>query len=99
MLKNPEDSKTIMVALTKKIIECHDIFVDTNILFNADKSLVANPEFDTFWQEHSPRLELYLKIPSVVIGELLYQQTSSSLRTLKKANDEIEKLKKITPTK
>lgn len=85
-----------MVVLTKKIIESHDIVLDTNILHCKDKSYVANSDFEEFWQKHSAELDLCLKIPYVVFGELLFQQTTSALKTLTRANDSIDRLSKVT---
>jgi hypothetical protein len=85
-----------MVVLTKKGIEPHDILIDTNILHNKDKAYVVTPEFDQFWEKHSSEFSLSLKIPDVVVGELLFQQTSSALKTLSRANGAIDRLSGLT---
>lgn len=85
-----------MVALTKKGIEPHDILIDTNILHHNDKSHIVNPEFNEFWEKHSNEFRLSLKIPDVVRGELLFQQTTSALKTLKRANESMERLSNFT---
>ena len=74
----------------------HIIIVDSNILWHEDKSLVVSPEFQQFWDDNSQRFPMKLIIPSVVRGELLYQQTTSALKLLNGANKNIEKIGTIT---
>lgn len=88
-----------MVILTKKIIEVHDLVLDTNILHSSDKSLVVNKEFTEFWDKHSSAIEISLKLPYVVFGEIQFQHTTSALKSLKSANDSIKKLSDITTKK
>lgn len=85
-----------MVVLTKKIIELHEIILDTNILHCEDKSYVVNKYFDTFWEKHCLEFNLSLKIPYVVVGELLFQQTTSALKTLSRANESLDRLSGFT---
>lgn len=84
-----------MVVLTKKIIDAHDLVIDTNILHTRDKKDVVNPEFESFWENHHSDLELNLKIPYMVFGELLFQQTSTAMKTLTRANEAIERLSEV----
>jgi len=74
----------------------HIIIVDSNILWHEDKSVVISPEFKQFWDDNSQRFPMKLIIPSVVRGELLYQQTTSALKLLSGANKNIEKIGAIT---
>lgn len=67
----------------------HVVIVDTNILWYKDKSVVVNPDFDSFWDEQSGRHSLSLVVPAVVRGELLYQQTASAAKALTKANEHL----------
>jgi hypothetical protein len=85
-----------MVVLTKKIISPHDLIPDTNILHSSDKSLIVNKEFTDFWDKHSKELELLLKLPYVVFGEIQFQHTTSARKSLTQANDSIKKLSRIT---
>lgn len=74
----------------------HIIIVDSNILWHEDKSLVVSPEFQQFWNDNSPQFPMRLIIPSIVRGELLYQQTTSALKLLTNVNKDIEKIGAIT---
>jgi len=74
----------------------HIIIVDSNILWHEGKALVVSPEFQQFWDDNSQRFPMKLIIPSVVRGELLYQQTTSALKLLTTANKNIEKIGAIT---
>ncbi|UCH08250.1 MAG: DUF4935 domain-containing protein, partial [Deltaproteobacteria bacterium] len=74
----------------------HMVIPDTNILWYEDKRKVVNPEFETFWSSHSSNYILELVITEAVKGELLFQQSSSAIRSMKKATDCMDKISKIT---
>jgi hypothetical protein len=74
----------------------HIVLVDTNILWHEDKSHVVNPDFDTFWDTYSPSFPMKLILPDVVRGELLFQQTTSALKLLEKANQDLSDVSRIT---
>jgi hypothetical protein len=74
----------------------HIVTVDTNILWHEDKGFAVNPEFDDFWQRHSSTFPMKLVIPEVVMGELLYQQTTSAIKLLEKVNQDIGSISRIT---
>ena len=74
----------------------HIVLVDTNILWFEDKVKVVNPDFELFWEKYGSAFPMKLIIPEVVRGEILYQQTESALKLLKKANSDIEAISKIT---
>lgn len=74
----------------------HVVVVDTNILWYEDKSNVVNPEFDAFWAKESDQFPMKLIIPDVVVGELLFQQTTSAQNALIKANSELERISLVT---
>lgn len=74
----------------------HIVLVDTNILWHEDKAIVVSPEFQQFWDDNSQRFPMKLIIPSVVRGELLYQQTTSALKLLTNVNKNIKKMGAIT---
>jgi len=86
--------------MSKKIIKPnppeHLVIPDTNILWHDDKSHVVNPDFEVFWADNSPTFPMKLIIPSVVRGELLYQQTTSALKLLSKVNIGLEDITSIT---
>ena len=54
----------------------HVVIVDTNIVWHKDKTPPVNPEFDAFWTEQQRLVDLELKIPDVVRGELLFQHVA-----------------------
>ena len=85
-----------MSKLTKPSPLEHIVIVDTNILWYKDKSEVVSPEFDQFWDQESGSFPMKLMIPEVVVGELLFQQTSSALKALGKANEEIKRVSSVT---
>ena len=85
-----------MSKIVKEKIEQHAVIVDTNILFDQDKSNVVNKKFDVFWCEHSLDANLHLALPEVVIGEILFQQTTSALKTLSRANESFDRLSSFT---
>ena len=60
---------------------------------------MVNPEFDAFWQTYSKDSNLHLTIPEVVKGEILYQQTTSALKQLKKASQSLSEICSITDSK
>jgi len=77
----------------------HVVVIDTNMIWYGDKSKVVNPDFETFWNNYSLVFPMELKIPKVVIGEILFQQTTSAIKLLKLANENIEKISSITEKK
>lgn len=74
----------------------HIVLVDTNILWHEDKSCVVNPDFDRFWDAYAPTFPMKLILPDVVRGELLFQQTTSALKLLEKANQDLAEVSRIT---
>ena len=74
----------------------HIVLVDTNILWHEDKGHVVNPAFDEFWKSYSSNFPMKIIIPDVVKGELLFQQTTSVIKLLGKANSNIRDITKIT---
>lgn len=74
----------------------HLVLVDTNILWHENKAHVVNPDFEEFWSKYSASFPMKLIIPEAVRGELLYQQTESALKLLKKVNADISSISGIT---
>lgn len=72
------------------------LIVDTNILWYKDKTPAVHPDFDTFWGEYTKIAELELVIPEVVKGELLFQQTTSAIKALDKAHENMGIVSAIT---
>lgn len=73
----------------------HLVVLDSNILWCEDKSIVVATELEEFWSSHAPEFALTLVVPEVVRGELLFQQTTSALKALAKANAEFERLSAV----
>lgn len=76
-----------MPAIRRQSPLAHDVLVDSNILWHKDKSVVASPDFEEFWQQNAAQYNLHLVVPETVRGELLFQQTSSALKLLGRANE------------
>jgi len=74
----------------------HVLHVDTNVLWHEDKQYAVNPDFDVFWQNYSADYSIELHVPYVVRGELLFQQTASAMKALRKAKEEITVLSTVT---
>jgi len=77
----------------------HIIVIDTNVLWWEDKTIVVNPDFDSFWSTFAESFPMKLIVPEAVYGELLFQQTTSALKHLEKANQEIAAIQGITGKK
>ena len=80
-----------MAKIKKRKVPNRAVVVDTNILWHKDKAVVVDPEFEEFWCLYADESKLELIIPSVVRGELLYQQTTSALKSLDRANEALAK--------
>lgn len=74
----------------------HFVIPDTNILWYNDKGPAVNPEFDSFWESNSSQMELHLIVPEVVIGEILFQQTTSATKLLDKTSECLKGISNIT---
>ncbi len=74
----------------------HNLILDTNALWHNDKSNVVSPDFQKFWDSFAEEFDLKLRLPEVVRGELLYQQTSSALTSLERANNQFESMSIIS---
>jgi len=73
----------------------HLLIPDSNVLWCEDKALVVAPEFDQFWNSFASEFTLTLVVPEVVRGELLFQQTTSALKGLAKANTELARVSAV----
>jgi hypothetical protein len=85
-----------MVTVTKKEIVPHLVFVDTSILWHEDKSHIVDPAFDDFWDEYSRDFKMELVVPEVVKGEILFQHSTSAIKSMERATECIKKVCKIT---
>lgn len=72
------------------------LIVDTNIVWHHDKAEVVSPGFAQFLVNHSEIMDLRLVLPAVVRGELLFQQTTSALKSLARANENLQRVSDIT---
>jgi hypothetical protein len=88
-----------MGRIRKKEPLPHLIIPDTSILWCKDKAYVVEPKFDSFWETYSKDFKLDLLVPEVVKGELLFQQSTSAIKSMKKATEEIEEISRITDKK
>ncbi len=85
-----------MAKISKKRPEPHVLFVDTSTLWFEDKLHVVDPKFDEFWDAYGGSFGLELKIPEVVRGEILSQQTTTALKALSRANEAMGDVGRIT---
>lgn len=76
--------------------QTHIVLVDTNILFDEDKTNPVNPDFNSFWMTAAALIPLELRIPEVVFGELHFQQATSALKLSGGIRDSFAKLAGIT---
>jgi hypothetical protein len=74
----------------------HLVIVDTNILWCKDKGPAVSPEFDKFWSDHEGIVSMELVIPEVVRGEILFQHTTSAIKTLIKIKESFHEISSIT---
>ena len=74
----------------------HIIVPDTSILWHDDKQHTIDPAFNAFLSRFLPDFSLELHIPACVRDELLFQQTTSALKSLKRANDAMSDVSKVT---
>ncbi|MEY4495215.1 MAG: hypothetical protein RL744_279 [Pseudomonadota bacterium] len=81
--------------IQKQTLTTHVIVPDTNTLWNEDKSVVVNPNFEKFLDSHKMTLPMELVISEVVVGELGYQQTASANKHLAKLKSSLEDISAI----
>lgn len=74
----------------------HTVVVDTNALWHEDKTFVVAPRFGEVWGELSALADLTLVIPEIVRAELVFQQTTSAVKSVEKATEQIDRLRAIT---
>ena len=70
--------------IRKQKPKLHVVIPDTSTLWLKDKQHVADPKFDVFWDSYATDFSLEMKIPEVVRGEVLFQQSTSALKSLDK---------------
>lgn len=85
-----------MSSIKKKKPLPHVVFMDTSTLWYGDKHFVADPRVDTFWDKYSTPFSFEMVIPDVVRGELLFQQTTSAVKSLRRANQAIDEVSHIS---
>lgn len=83
------------MSLERKEVAKHILVPDTNILWHEDKAHCVSPDFDTFLEKNTGKYQIDLYVPEVVIGELQFQQTTSALKALSKANSEFRRVSEI----
>ena len=84
------------MPIERKRVARHILVTDTNILWHDDKSICVSPKFQDFWDRNANDYVIDLFLPEVVRGELLFQHTTSARKTLKRANEEFERLSAVT---
>lgn len=84
--------------ISKKLPK-HYVLIDSNVIWQEDKSEVVSEDFTKFWGEYANKYDLELLVPEVVRSEILFQHTSVGLKLLDKVNDKFDTLSKITDSK
>ena len=87
-----------MPKVTRKAPPSYLVFLDTSVLWDVDKSLIVSRRFDEFLSAHESKFTFEFVISNVVRGELLYQQTTSALKALTKAGEELARAASIAQT-
>ena len=85
-----------MARIRKARPKPHVVITDTSTVWHEDKHYVVDPEFDKFWKNYADQFGFELVIPEVVRGEILFQQTTSATKGLKKANQAILDIQRVT---
>jgi hypothetical protein len=85
----------VMTAIRRVEPPEHLVVPDTNTLWHEDKAHVVAPAFMEFWSSVAGDFNLSLVVPAAVRGELLFQQTTSALKTLARANSEFARVASI----
>lgn len=79
-----------MTPIKRPSLPRHTVIVDTNVAWHTDKSNVVAPAFQEFLDRMKERIELDLLLPAVVRSELLFQQTTSATKALRRANESFD---------
>jgi hypothetical protein len=85
-----------MKRIKKQKPKPHVVIPDTSAIWHDDKRFCADPEFDAFWTKYAAPFYFQLVIPEVVEGELLFQHTTSALKSLRRANQAISDVERVT---
>lgn len=85
-----------MPRIKKDKPKLHVLFFDTSLLWHEDKALPVTPAFEDMCRECSKLLDFELVIPSTVYGELHFQQSTSALKALDRANQAFEEISTIS---
>lgn len=85
-----------MARIVREELRRHIVIVDTNVLWCKDKGPAVDPEFEKTWKELKKDFSLELVLPSIVRGELLFQQTTSCHKLLDKVVEETKEIASIT---
>jgi hypothetical protein len=87
-----------VAKVTRKDPGVHVVIPDTNALWSKDKVPPVSPEFVKFWQDASGLVDLELRIPYVVRGELAFQQATSAIKAAERVSEGLRELSQITET-
>lgn len=88
-----------MLKIRKEEPNLHVVFPDTNILWHESKDVPVHPDFESFWAAHDGQIQLELVLPSVVLGELLFQHCTSANKILDKISLDLNSLSGICSKK
>ncbi|MDO9464869.1 MAG: PIN domain-containing protein [bacterium] len=85
-----------MAMVKKEFSDTHVVILDTNILRAKNECELTSPYFDTFWNKYIVDFQFELKLPEVVVGEILYQQFSHGVSALKTISGHFAKINELT---
>ena len=85
-----------MGRIRKEKPKPHILIPDTSAIWHEDKHHCVDPEFDSFWAAYADQFGFELVIPEVVRGELLFQHTTSAIKSLRRANQAISDIVRVT---
>ncbi len=87
------------MPIQRKRVARHILVPDTNILWHEDKSFCVSPKFQQFLDVNAKKYDIDLILPKVVASELQFQQTTSALKALQKANAEFMRMSAIADSR
>lgn len=85
-----------MLRIKKEKPKPHVLIPDTSAIWHEDKRYCVDPDFDNFWTSYANQFVFELCIPEVVKGELLFQHSTSAIKSLHKANQAISDVVRVT---
>lgn len=77
----------------------HVLVPDTSFIWHENKGYISDPLFDEFWEKYASDFNFELRLPEIVKGELIFQQVTSAVKSLKRANQSMAEIENVTKRK